>query len=202
MRNAAVQANVAEVDEVCNEDPALRKEFLSLFAPLVQSQSQSQDSRTDGTGAGFKRRAPSPRSKTKLPRSQLQASGRPQQPTGTGAAENTLPASSSSLEGSAPGPTKERPATTLREVALQPGVPLLKRRRVLSEEESPPPLKPSTAAASHVPTATDPDPVIRDATPEEAAAKRRALQESATNQDIDMDASTDAGTASASDARN
>ena len=49
-----------------------------------------------------------------------------------------------------------------------------------------------TASASDMPKATDPDPVLRDATPEEAAAKRRALQENAKTQDLDMDALSNA----------
>ena len=128
LRTAAVQANNAEVEEVCNENAALHQAFLKLFAsilppgmrvPTAALPSVEQDVNTVN-----KRRAPSPKVKTKRPNiirissnsSKSDRQERTEEVTETKGESN---------------PTVQQPSTerqpVVREIERNPTLPTLKR---------------------------------------------------------------------------
>ena len=177
LRTAAVQANNAEVEEVCNENAALHQAFLKLFVPILPAgmrvptaalPSVEQDVNTVN-----KRRAPSPKVKTKRPNiirissnsSKSDRQERTEEVTETKGESN---------------PTVQQPSTerqpVVREIERNPALPTLKRRRVVLEEKR----------SEHLEMAIS-DPVIRDATAEEAEAKRIALSKPDHVEEIEME---------------
>ena len=199
LRNAAVDANESNLDVLLAEEPRLRTQAVQFIRTLVPASNVTADSYRDR-----ERKSgpiiPQPKKLSALRKSDKkeddhQSSGRIPEPTKRNLA-STSPdgpaAPAAKVSRITPNPTLQHgPTQAVREVSRDPELPTLKRRRV-------PPVTPNvtktidtqtnlSAASNTKPSKSEP--VIRDATEEETAAKRRALTEPEDIEEMgDMDA--------------